>query len=116
MQLLKTPTASQRAVRRAALLLDAADGTLNAEIARETELARQHVIAIRRRFEDRGLDSVYNDAPGRGQPREITEAKSLKIITTTMNSVLKNATHWNADEMAQRFDVSSNGLSTLARS
>lgn len=115
MQILRTPTASQRAVRRATVLVEAADGTSNAEIARKTKMSRQHVIAIRRRFEERGIESVYSDAPGRGRPREISEATASKIIATTMQTVPKHATHWTADGMAARFKVSSSTIYRLWR-
>lgn len=115
MQILRTPTASQRAVRRATVLVEAADGTSNAEIARKTKMSRQHVIAIRRRFEERGIESVYSDAPGRGRPREISEATASKIIATTMQTVPKHATHWTADDMAARFKVSSSTIYRLWR-
>ncbi len=115
MTILKTPTASQRAVRRATVLLEAANGTSNAEIARKTKIAREHVIAIRRRFEERGIESVYSDAPGRGRPREISEATATEIITMAMQSTPNNATHWTADEMAERFKVSSSTVYRLWR-
>ena len=115
MTLLTKPTATRRAVRRAMVLLDAVRGVSNAEIARRTKLAREHVIAIRRRFEERGMESVYRDAPGRGRPREMSEAKASKIIAATMQSVPKNATHWTADAMAKRFSVSSSTIYRLWR-
>jgi transposase len=115
MMLVTKPTAPQRAVRRALVLLDAANGVSNAEISRKTKMAREHIIALRRRFEERGLESVYHDADGRGRPREISEAKVAKIITTTMQTLPKNATHWTADEMAKRFHVSSSTIYRLWR-
>jgi transposase len=113
MALVAKPTAPQRAVRRALVLLDAASGTSNAQISRQRKIAREHVIAIRRRFEERGIESVYQDAPGRGRPTEMSDAKAAKIITATMQSVPKHATHWTADEMARRFDVSSSTIYRL---
>ena len=115
MMLVTKPTAPQRAARRAQVLLDAADGISNAEISRRRKIAREHVIGIRRRFEERGIESVYRDAPGRGQPKEMSEAKAEKIITTTMQSVPKNATHWTGEAMAQRFKVSSSTIYRLWR-
>lgn len=98
-------TAAQRAVRRAMILLDAANGVSNAEISRKTKMAREHIIAVRRRFKQRGMESVYADAPGRGRPCEIGDAKVAKIITATRQTLPKNATHWTADEMAALFRI-----------
>ena len=115
MTLVTKPTAPQRAVRRATVLLDAANGVSNAEISRQRKIAREHVIAIRRRYEERGIASVFQDAPGRGRPKEMSEAKAEKIITATMQSVPKNATHWTADAMARRFNVSGSTVYRLWR-
>lgn len=115
MKLVAKPTAPQRAVRRAMVLLDAADGFSNAEISRKTKMAREHIISVRRRFEQRGLESVYTDAAGRGRPRLISETKVAKIVATTMQTLPKNATHWTADEMAERFDVSSSTIYRIWR-
>ena len=77
--ILTRPTTPQRAVRRASVLLDAAAGVSNAEISRQRKIAREHVIAIRRRFAERGIESVYQDAEGRGRPKEMSEATAAKI-------------------------------------
>jgi transposase len=113
--LLTKPTTPQRAVRRAVVLLDAAAGTSNAEISRQRKIAREHVIAIRRRFEERGIESVYQDAAGRGRPKEMSEDTAAKIIATTMQTTPKNATQWTGDEMARRFGVSSSTIYRLWR-
>jgi transposase len=113
--LVTKPTAPQRAVRRALVLLDAADGTPNALISRQRKITREHVIAIRRRFEERGIESVYQDAAGRGRPKEMTEDKAAKIVATTIQRTPKNATHWTGDEMARRFGVSSSTVYRLWR-
>ncbi|MDQ2857862.1 MAG: helix-turn-helix domain-containing protein, partial [Candidatus Eremiobacteraeota bacterium] len=42
-----------RTVRRARILLEAANGVSNAEIARHVGIARTHVVQTRRRFEER---------------------------------------------------------------
>jgi hypothetical protein len=100
MTLATKPTAPQRAVRRALVLLDAASGVSNAAISRQRKIA---------------IESLYQDAPGRGRPKEMSDAKAAKIITTTMQSVRKNATHWTAEEMARRFSVSSSTIYRLWR-
>ena len=113
--LLTKPTAPQRAIRRARVVLDAANGVSNAEISRRTQIARENVIAIRRRFEDCGLESIYRDAPGRGRPKLVSATKAARIITTTMRSTPKNATHWSAEAMAERYDVSASTVLRLWR-
>ncbi len=110
--LLRKATAAQRAIQRARILLDAANGLSNTEIANRVGMARQNVIAVRQRFEERGLESVYGDAPGRGRPKTITEATIQKIVESTLQATPKNATHWSSRELAKRHKVS---FSTVQR-
>jgi transposase len=110
--LLKKSTAPQRAIQRARILLDAADGFSNTEIAARVGMARQNVVAVRERFEERGLESVLQDAPGRGRPKTISEAKIQKIVESTLRTTPKNATHWSSRELAKHYQVS---FSTVQR-
>jgi transposase len=104
--LLKKSTAPQRTIQRARILLDAADGYSNSEIANRVSMARQNVIAVRQRFEERGLESVVRDAPGRGRPKTISEARIQKIVESTLHTTPKNATHWSSRELAKCQQVS----------
>lgn len=110
--LLKKSTAPQRTIQRARILLDAADGYSNTEIANRVGMARQNVVAVRQRFEERGLESVLQDAPGRGRPKSISEARIQKIVESTLHTTPKNATHWSSRELAKRHHVS---FSTVQR-
>jgi transposase len=110
--LLRKSTAPQRTIQRARILLDAADGFSNTEIASRVGMARQNVVAVRRRFEERGLESVLQDAPGRGRPKTFSEAKIQKIVESTLHTTPKNATHWSSRELAKRHQVS---FSTVQR-
>jgi len=113
--LVTKPTMSQRTVRRARILLDAANGVANAEIARRVQIATTHVVQTRRRFEERGLESVYRDAPGRGRRRTISESKVAKIIETVFEKKPKNATHWSSRELAARHGVSFSTVQRILR-
>lgn len=110
--LLKKPTAPQRAIQRARILLDAANGFSNTEIAKRVGMARQNVVAVRQRFEERGIESVLQDAAGRGRPKAIPEATIQKIVESTLHTTPTNATHWTSRELAKRHRVS---FSTVQR-
>lgn len=105
-------TTEQRTVRRARVVLDAAKGLSNAEIAQRVGISRPSVISIRQRFEASGMASVLEDAPRPGRPRTISEKKVAKIVEATLRTVPKNRTHWSSREMAQREGVS---FSTVQR-
>jgi transposase len=110
--LIRRPTTPQRSATRAKVILAAADGVSNAEIARRVGIARQSVLEIRQRFLDRGIDSVLEDAPRPGRPKLIGAKTVEKIVDTTMNRVPKNASHWSSRALASEFGV---GRSTVQR-
>ena len=109
------PTMPQRTVRRARILLEAASGVSNAEIARHVGIARTHVVQTRRRFEERGIESVYADAPGRGRPKLISESKVAKIVETVLEKKPRNATHWSSRDLASRHGVSFSSVQRILR-
>ena len=109
------PTMPQRTVRRARILLEAASGVPNAEIARHVGIARTHVVQTRRRFEERGIESVHADAPGRGRPKLISDSKVAKIVETVLEKKPRNATHWSSRDLASRHGVSFSSIQRILR-
>ena len=65
-RLVRTPTTPQQTVLRSRIVLKAAEGMDNDEIAQELEISRPPVIKWRQRFLDQGLAGL-KDAPGRGR-------------------------------------------------
>lgn len=104
--LITKQTMSQRTVRRARILLHAANGVANAEIARRVQIAPTHVVQTRPRFEERGLESVYHDASGCGRRKMISETKLARLVETVLEKKPKNATHWSSRDLAARHGVS----------
>ncbi len=113
--LLSKPTTSQRTVKRARVVLDAANGLPNAEIARRMGISRERVGDIRRRFEERGMASILGDAPGRGRPREIRDTTVAKIVDTVLHGPPKNATHWSSRALAARFGIGASSVQRILR-
>jgi transposase len=62
-------------------------------------LGRNTVAKWRRRFEAERLDGLV-DEPRPGQPRTITDAMVDEVVTRTLESALKDATHWSTRSMA----------------
>jgi transposase len=106
---------SQRTTKRARVVLDAANGVSNAEIARRMGISRERVGDIRRRFEERGIESVLGDAAGRGRPREIRDSAVAKIIDTVLKGPPKNATHWSSRALADRFGIGASSVQRILR-
>ena len=63
----RSQTLDARSVRRAKIVLLAADGVGNYEIARRLEISRGQVIAWRGRFADGGIKAIASDLPRSGR-------------------------------------------------
>ena len=52
---------------------------------------------------------------GPGQPRKITDAQVDEVITKTLESAPKNATHWSTRSMAKETGLSQTAVSRIWR-
>jgi transposase len=97
----KTPA---RLVLRAKIVLHAAEGLENREIAIRLGTDRESVGRWRSRFAKFGLAGIEKDAAGRKPsiPRSTVE----EIVRLTTSSKPKNATHWSTRSMARASGVS----------
>ena len=83
-------TASVRFAQRARMILLAADGKQDIEIAAEVGTRRQAVARWRRRFLELGIDGIAKDAPRGGRRRSArTEAKVRAITPALVESPLQ---------------------------
>ncbi|HEY9790671.1 MAG TPA: IS630 family transposase, partial [Candidatus Obscuribacterales bacterium] len=105
-------TTPARLVTRSNIVLLAAQGFQNQEIAESLGVSVVTVRLWRGRFAAYGLDGIESDAPRPGRPRVIGDSKVSKIVEKTMKSRPKNATHWSTREMARAQGVSQ---STIVR-
>ena len=100
------PTAPQRVVMRARIVLLATEGMATAHIAREVDTSRPTVLLWRNRFADGGVAALVEDAPGRGRPVSISPKKVRRIVKATTQTRPRGATHWSTRTMAQAQGVS----------
>src|SRR5689334_1236175 len=91
-------TSAQALALRSRIVLAAATGPNNSEIARELGIAVSSVRKWRNRFAEHRLDGL-TDEPRPGQPRKITDAK-VEVIVKTLETTPKDATHWSTRAMA----------------
>jgi transposase len=96
----------QGVARRAWVILQAADGVSNSEIARESGLSRPTVIACRERFLDGGPGGLAQVRPGRGRKPQISAEKVAAIINATLHEKPPGETHWSCRSMAKAQGVS----------
>ncbi len=100
----RTPT---RLVRRARIVLRAADGWLNQAIAAELGVREKTVGLWRRRFAEQGTAGIAQDAPGRGRPPTVQRsAVETEVIRMTTRERPPTATHWSTRTLAAELGIS----------
>ena len=72
-----------RLVRRAQIVLRAAEGQPNTEIAQELGVERTIVGRWRKRFAEKGLAGIEKDAPRGGRPATKRQQVARQILETT---------------------------------
>lgn len=95
-----------RQVERARVVLMAAAGKQDLEIAAEIGISNQKAARWRKRFLQFGLAGLEKDAPGRGRTPSITPVKVQEVISKTTQEKPANATHWSTRTMAEAVGLS----------
>jgi transposase len=94
-----------RLVLRAKIVLLAATGMENQEIAVKTGASKPTVGLWRSRFVEQGLAGIEKDATRPGRPRKDRAALEKKIVRLTTRTTPKNATHWSTRTLAEQLGV-----------
>lgn len=97
---------AQRLVQRARIILMAADGIENQEIAWRLRISRPTVQLWRQRFLALRTSGLEKDAPRPGRIPRIRGAKIAAIVEATLHSKPPQATHWSTRAMAKAQGVS----------
>lgn len=105
---------AQALALRARLILAAAEGRPNREIAARLHLTQQTVSKWRKRFVARHLDGLV-DEPRPGAPRTITDADVERVIRLTLERRPDDATHWSTRSLARRVGMSQSAVSRIWR-
>ncbi len=107
----RSRTLAARLVERARIVVRAAVGLDNQEIAEELGLCRQTVGRWRERFTTEGMEGL-GDRPRSGRPVRIQSPTLDEIVRLTTQSTPVAATHWSTRTLAPIVEVSP---STVAR-
>ena len=94
-------SAPVRLMQRAKLVLLAAEGQENQDIAAVLGVTRQLVGRWRSRYVAQGLAGIEKEAPGRGRKATAREAITARIIEWTTQRKPAHATHWSTRTLAQ---------------
>ena len=95
---------SVRQAQRAQMILLAAKGYSNADIAEELGVKPHTVGRWRNRFSEARLTGIEKDLPRGGRPRANEEVES-EIIRMTTQETPANATHWSTRLLAEELGV-----------
>jgi transposase len=106
-------TTPARLVKRARIVLLAAEGRNNHEIADEAGIERTVVGRWRQRFAEQGLAGIEQDAPRGGRTPDV--AWAAKIIEYTTQRRPTHATHWSTNSLARELGVSQSRVSRVWR-
>jgi transposase len=99
---------------RAEIVLRAAEGLNNSEIADAVGVTRPTVRTWRERFAKHRLDGL-SDEPRCGAPRQIGDDKIEAIVVKTLEEKPQGATHWSTRDMAKASGVSPSSVHRIWR-
>ena len=102
-------TTAQALALRSRIVLLAAAGLKNTEIAEHLGTGRPMVTKWRNRFAEHRLDGL-SDEPRPGRPRTITDDQVEEVVIKTLESTPKHATHWSTRSMAREVGLTQNAV------
>jgi len=99
---------------RARIVLAAADGGSNVDVADRLDLDRGTIRKWRNRFAESRCDGLL-DEPRPGRPRVIGDDRIEALITATLETTPADATHWSTRSMAEHLGLSQSMVSRVWR-
>ena len=105
-QIARARSRSVRLVERARIVLLAAAGKQDKEVAAALSITAHKAARWRNRFLDLGMAGLEKDAPRAERRPSISAAKVKRVIHKTTQEKPANATHWSTRTMAAAVDLS----------
>ncbi len=106
----------QQVALRSRIVLAAAAGESDSHIAQRFAINRKTVILWRARVAERGPESVWDIAPGRGR-KPVYGADTIEaVINATLQTTPKGMTHWSCRTMAASQQVGKSTINTIWQS
>lgn len=97
---------AQQLATRSRVVLLAADGMPDTQIAERVGHNRQTVARWRLRFLERRLDGLH-DEPRSGAPRTVSDEQVDEVVRLTLEETPSKSTHWSVRLMAERVGLPS---------
>lgn len=105
-----------RLILRARIVLRAAQGMSNLAIAEELGTDRECVGRWRKRFSEKRIAGIVQDAPRSGRKKSIPAAKVKKVIHLVTSEAPPNATHWSTRSLARVVGISFKSVHRILQS
>jgi transposase len=105
---------AQALAQRSRIVLCAAEGLKNTEIAERLQITRGMASKWRLRFASERLDGLV-DEPRPGRPRTVSDDQVERVIVTTLESTPKDATHWSTRSLAHELGLSQSAVARIWR-
>ena len=110
----RRPKSAQALALRAKIILGCAGGKTNTEVADQFRVTKQMVGKWRARFVDKRLDGLL-DEPRPGTPRKVGDSEVERVLTTTLESLPRDATHWSTRSLARQCGLSHSTVGRIWR-
>ena len=104
---------SARVRERSRLILLAADGLQNKEIARRTGMDRGKIGRWRQRYATQGLAGILRDKTRPPGKAPVSKALRKRIVELTLHGKPAGATHWSRETMARQARVSPSSVGRI---
>jgi transposase len=110
----RRPKSAQALAQRSRIVLAAAEGLKNTEIAQRLGITRGMAAKWRSRFAEDRLDGLL-DEPRPGRPRTIGDELVEQVLVRTLETTPKDATHWSTRSLARELGLSQSAVSRIWR-
>ncbi len=101
---------------RARIVLLAADGMSDKDIAQKLDTDRRVAARWRARFLTAGVDGLLQDATRPGRPRTARKAANVEqVVRITLEETPEGATHWSTRSLAARLGTSASAVARIWR-
>ncbi len=100
-RLVRGRSTSQKVALRARIVLGAAEGRSNNELAQQLGTSRPTVILWRDRYVEHGFQGLLRDASRPGRKPRLNAKRVEKVVERTLHTKPRNATHWTVRTMAE---------------
>jgi transposase len=110
----KRPKSSQALAQRSRIVLECATGKSNQQISDELKVTPHTVGKWRRRFVAKRLEGLL-DEPRRGTGLRLSDREVERVLTMTLETMPREATHWSTRSMAKASGLSRSSVNRIWR-